>query len=60
MSDTDPGGRREQQYDALSELSAHNDEGTPLEEVLGQLRDARREVAAKRRTPKDRPAPFRP
>ena len=41
--------RREEQYAALSTLSGEVDEDRPLEEVLGDLKAARRAVAAKRR-----------
>jgi excisionase family DNA binding protein len=41
--------RREEQYAALSTFSGEVDEDRPLEEVLGELKAARRAVAAKRR-----------
>ncbi|GLI27481.1 hypothetical protein ARHIZOSPH14_17230 [Agromyces rhizosphaerae] len=41
--------RREQQYAALSVLSDELDEDAPVDEVLGELKAARRAVAAQRR-----------
>lgn len=44
--------RRRAQYDALEEMSAGVDEKMPIDEVLSELRAARRTVAAKRRAAK--------
>ncbi|WP_308797686.1 helix-turn-helix domain-containing protein [Agromyces silvae] len=45
--------RREEQYAALSALSSDVDEDTPLEAILGELKTARRAVAARRRNDAD-------
>lgn len=49
MSGSDPADQSDRQYAALEVLSVGNDDATPIDEVLTQLRAVRRAVAAQKR-----------